>query len=321
MRAYFLAIIFSCFVVVRTAQGGIIYEDHFLTGSPPANGEYAAFPTASASAAQLPGQNPTLTNAASAWTNLSTGGGVASSVNHFARETGLTFGSAPVSGGAVESSRNSGNATGTIITSGRPAVDNAATTMSLGEEFYFSGLVQSVSASYQVGVGIQFLNRSNFGIGINGAGAAGFFVNNAFNAGTVNLTTDAAGDNIVLNQTYFIVGKVTPTAGTISDPELISLLLVATDPSQIPVSAPAAVNTLSADVWGDSLTTDTLQHFVLYGRKSPSGLRTLMDELRVGDTYASVLPITVPEPSTIVLSSIGFVLILGAARRAAARRL
>jgi len=105
---------------------------------------------------------------------------------------------------------------------------------------------------------------------------------------------------------YEDLGKLTPTGGLTLDPEVVSFLLIAKEPSEMLGLEPAPLSTLSSNLWGDNPITDTLEFYSLFGEKSPNGIVASMDELRIGDTYASVLlpSQVVPEPSSLWLAGI-----------------
>ena len=304
-RARVWACLICCYALaLPDAQSALIMEDHFLSGATLANGEYA-------NTVVLPAQNPTITNANGAW---GVSGSVSSGVNARSTSTGLTLGTFPTSGGAIEIFRTGNNSSADSASFFRPASNNSATTLLASEEFYFSAVVQYTGA-HRIGLGLEFEGLDNFGIGFDKTGNIGITrsVTNDGNANALLNAVNNAGNPFAAG-TYLIVGKVTPNP-TLLGTETISVLLVTNDGNSIPGLEPAALTSNSTlNVWEPTGAGDSVENYWLFAQKPSNNAGGTVysgrfDEFRVGRSYVDV--VAIPEPSSLALFGLACASFLG----------
>jgi hypothetical protein len=106
------------------------------------------------------------------------------------------------------------------------------------------------------------------------------------------------------SDTIFVVGSydITTLSGTTDDSTRMWI-----NPSSLTFGAASApAQTLTASTGADAITSGSLQSFLLYARAnnlSPDQL--VVDDLRIGTSWADVTPTTVPEPATLGLVAAG----------------
>lgn len=238
---------------------------------------------------------------------------VASTVNLRTTGTGLDFGTWDQGGGAVESFRTGSNTAGqytpihyrSLITGGQQIAGNTAV--------YFSALV-NFTAGYGAGVGIEFDDRSEgsareaFGVGVDGSGEAFIWVNTesapSLDTPGSYIQTSTSGLGLSAGTTYMIVGKMTATAPEASSTlvETIELLGVF-DVGSVASTEPSSLLSTTYDVYFDLAAVPegkTLEAAYIWGGKSASGVQSVIDEVVIGTSFDSVVP--VPEPASMALA-------------------
>lgn len=296
-----------------TAHAALVFEDNFMTTG---TGAYNVGTTT-----PITGQNPgSTTGAGGAWSMH--GDTSAASVSFRATNTGLSLPGVLSDGGAIESYRDGTGGGGQFLAQ-RPIAGSTQITSS--EDVYFSALVSFTSGS-EVGVGLRFANtgREHFGVGFDSAGRAGVWhdTNNNSSSGApggdpVFLNTTV--DTFIAGTTYLIVGKMDPTSGlgSSSNAETITLVGVYASGDAL---VEGSVLTASEDVYfseddvSGNFSGQTLAAASFIAPKSAGGVVTTMDELRIGRSFAEVVP--VPEPASLALLGVGALLLAGRARRA-----
>ena len=276
MIRVFVALLLAA--LAGNASAGMLYYDPFLIGTTPANGQYAT-------TAVLPGQNPTVSGANGTWVlNL---GNVNSAVNFFPTATALSYPGLPTSGGSIESRRDGSGTVKEQLVESRPA---AGQTIAASDMVYFSALVK-YSSAYSAWFGVDFGSRDRFGIGFGTDGKAAIFKNTAAEVASVTSQVYAP------DTTYFIVGRMIPNGNAVTDLETVEFLAI--NPT-LPASEPLVpITSAQIDVWGDATGLRDLENFWIGMHKvgTANSVKSWVDEVRVGTTWADVVP--VPEPATV----------------------
>ena len=273
---------FTCWLAgTPVCRAALVFEDHYEIGI----GQYTA-------ASVIPGQTPTLTNATGAWALGS--GTVSGNVNGRSSATNLTIPGYVTSGGSAQFFRSDSGTATDNINFRLGASNNAATTLDLGETFYFSALI-SYTGSHRIGFGLDFEGATiPFGIGFNRTGSIGIMNTTNDGVGNPLLGPVNNGGSAFTAGTYLVVGKVVPNgAGN----DTVSLLVVSNNFASVPLSEPSALTSDSSVNYWTTTTNDTLENYWLFAQKrNGTGLTGGIDEFRVASTYLEA--IAVPEPAT-----------------------
>jgi hypothetical protein len=212
----------------------------------------------------------------------------------------------------------------------------------VASRFAFGGSVNSGSIYYSFAfqvptIGTTLGTGGGFIAGFNNTGAASQTGSPTVIGARVLIRATTGGFNVGLSKssgtgsdfqwapqvftpsdTIFIVGSydITTLAGGTDDSTRMWV-----NPNSINFgagSAPAA--TLTAATGADAITTGSFQSFLLYERANtlfPD--QFVMDELRIGTSWADVTPTTVPEPSMATLAGLGLFGLISALRFRRAR--
>jgi hypothetical protein len=225
-----------------------------------------------------------------AWT--AGGFNVNESTNYDVTSAGLTYDDLMVGGGAAETGTTPSSIAGIYRNLANPIGGDATVK-------FMSFLIQPLDVTTSNWYGIYLRNGSanELFVGKGGSGAAGqWAIENRGGSGQA-----ASGVNVALNQTYLLVVKMEFAAGA----DTVSLYV---NPAVALLEPPVA------SAVKNDLDVGTVTGLNLYSR---GGFR--VDEIRIGDRFADVVPAsTVPESSSAVLLVLGSSLIAG--QRLARRR-
>ena len=263
-----------------TAEAVIISADSFLVGANPAAGEYTA--------TQITGQGPTTLGYTGSWLNGNATATVTSS--------GLSYPGLETSGGALLAA-SGGSREGRLLATPVTATTAGTFYLSLllklsnatggnykAFEMHNGGFTDATQRSLQIGqggTGTDFAGTTNFGLRL--------FSNDAF-----RVDLGPADTNVNL----FVVRVDLSTTNN------ADVITVYRNPSSL-TTEPAVPN---GTLTGFNLMLDRASA----ANFQANGDSITVDEIRIGDSYTSVLPL-VPEPSASLLMLLGSA--LGVARR------
>jgi hypothetical protein len=256
---------------VATTHGALTSADSFLVGANPAAGEYTA--------TQVTGQAPTVPGYTGSWLN---GNATAVVVT-----PGLSYPGLLSSGGAVRGNSGSSRegrllsspftatSSGTFYLSVLLQLSNATGGNYKAFELHNAGFADSTQRTLQIGqggTGTDFAGTTNFGLRL-------------FSNDTFRVDLGLADTNVNLFVVRFDL-SATNNADSVT---------IWRNPTSLINEPPVANGTLS----NFNFTFDRTS----LGNFQTNGDSITIDEIRIGDSYASVLPVPEPSASLVVLSA------------------
>lgn len=281
--------------IVSTARAQIIYEGF----------SYAAgVNTASASNAVSTATTTGLTASASGLSGsyIMNRGGAAQNVSGTSmNSTNLTFGTLPSSGGSLLWSGFGSTASGNGMTVGLDSTAQLSLAPTVANKTIWMSFIFKTS-TFASGSGIYLatsngsgdaLPTTTFGLGFNTSGTAAAYYNNGVTASGTNVFS--------LNTAYWLVGNFTFGSNASTPTFTAANLWVLNTGSGNPPVSEVSLGAAEASFVGSVTAGGSRTPVNLLFRSGSSGAVVNYDEVRVGDTYLSV----VPEPSTWALLVIG----------------
>jgi hypothetical protein len=225
--------------------------------------------------------------------------------------TNMTFGTLPTTNGSLSWTGYGSSASGNGLT---VALDSSAQTALAptvaNKTIWMSYLINTNTFASGSGVFLATNNGTGdtlpttaFGMGFNNAGTAAVYYNNG--------TTASSSTTYSTGTTYWLVGNFTYGTNAATPTFTAANLWVLPAASGNPPVDESSLGAASAS-WTGSVTAGGGRTPVnLMIRSGSSGANVSFDEIRVGDSYLSV----VPEPSTYALLGMGLAGVVAAVRR------